>query len=180
MLGFSFLIAVVALVLAVVFWFQGQSAASVVKALRDEADAARKEAETARGELRKATEELKARSAQLTETRDKLTESVRLHMRSDVPVGVLLSGGLDSSSVASVMCGLGGAEIPSYSVGFDEDASEDSADLRQVIKQTVGAIVQVASAGTPAQQARAVQILADTRRKLYGLLAEGPDAAEEE
>ena len=75
MLGFSFLIAVVALVLAVVFWFQGQSAASVVKALRDEADAARKEAETARGELRKATEELKARSAQLTETRDKLTES---------------------------------------------------------------------------------------------------------
>src|SRR5438270_9320959 len=66
MLGFSFLIAVVALVLAVVFWFQGQSAASVVKALRDEADAARKEAEVARGELRKATEELKARSTQLT------------------------------------------------------------------------------------------------------------------
>src|SRR2546423_1705758 len=43
MLGFSFLIAVVALVLAVVFWFQGQSAASVVKALREEADSARKE-----------------------------------------------------------------------------------------------------------------------------------------
>jgi hypothetical protein len=48
-----------------------------------------------------------------------------------------------------------------------------------VIKQTVGAIVQVATAGTPAQQAKAVEILADTRRKLYGLLAEGPDAAEE-
>ena len=64
---------------------------------------------------------------------------------------------------------------------FDEDDTDDGhADLRQVIKQTVGAIVQVASTGTPAQQDRAVEILADTRRKLYGLLAEGPDAAEEE
>jgi DNA-binding PadR family transcriptional regulator len=64
---------------------------------------------------------------------------------------------------------------------FEEDQAEDGhADLRQVIKQTVGAIVQVASAGTPAQQAKAVEILADTRRKLYGLLAEGPDSAEEE
>jgi DNA-binding PadR family transcriptional regulator len=63
---------------------------------------------------------------------------------------------------------------------FEEDDADEAADLRQVIKQTVGAIVQVASAGTPAQQARAVEILADTRRKLYGLLAEGPEAAEEE
>ena len=64
---------------------------------------------------------------------------------------------------------------------FDEDDTDDGhADLRQVIKQTVGAIVQVASTGTPAQQDRAVEILADTRRKLYGLLAEGPEAAEEE
>jgi DNA-binding PadR family transcriptional regulator len=67
-----------------------------------------------------------------------------------------------------------------WAVFDEEDEAEDShADLRQVIKQTVGAIVQVASAGTPAQQAKAVEILADTRRKLYGLLAEGPDAAEE-
>jgi DNA-binding PadR family transcriptional regulator len=63
---------------------------------------------------------------------------------------------------------------------FDQDEADGHADLRQVIKQTVGAIVQVASAGTPAQQAKAVEILAETRRKLYGLLAEGPDAAEEE
>lgn len=64
---------------------------------------------------------------------------------------------------------------------FDEEEADDGHhDLRQVIKQTVGAIVQVASTGSPAQQDRAVEILADTRRKLYGLLAEGPDAAEEE
>jgi len=73
-------------------------------------------------------------------------------------------------------------EIAGVWRAFDEESADDDGhhDLRQVIKQTVGAIVQVASTGTPAQQDRAVEILADTRRKLYGLLAEGPDAAEEE
>ena len=60
---------------------------------------------------------------------------------------------------------------------FEEDEVEDgSSDLRQVIGQTVGAIIQVASTGTPDQRDKAVEILADTRRRLYGLLAEGPDA----
>jgi DNA-binding PadR family transcriptional regulator len=58
---------------------------------------------------------------------------------------------------------------------FDEEGPEDADDLRQVIGQTVGAIIQVASTGTPDQRDKAVQILADTRRRLYGLLAEGPD-----
>jgi DNA-binding PadR family transcriptional regulator len=71
-------------------------------------------------------------------------------------------------------------EIAAVWRSFEDAGEDDHADLRQVIKQTVGAIVQVASAGTPAQQAKAVEILADTRRKLYGLLAEGPEAAEEE
>ena len=62
---------------------------------------------------------------------------------------------------------------------FDEEGPEDSADLRQVIGQTVGAIIQVASTGTPDQRDKAVEILADTRRRLYGLLAEGPDTEEE-
>ncbi|MCX6395633.1 MAG: PadR family transcriptional regulator [Propionibacteriales bacterium] len=73
------------------------------------------------------------------------------------------------------------AEISAIWAAFDEDDDDQGQiDLKQVIKQTVGAIVQVATAGTPAQQAKAVDILAETRRKLYGLLAEGPDAAEED
>ena len=59
---------------------------------------------------------------------------------------------------------------------FDDEGPEDASDLRQVIGQTVGAIIQVASTGSPDQRQKAVQILAETRRRLYGLLAEGPDA----
>src|SRR5207253_5330014 len=77
MVGLAFLVAVVAVVLAVVFFTQGQSAASAVKALREEADAARKEAEAVRAELRRTQEEAKTRSAQLAETRDKLAETRR-------------------------------------------------------------------------------------------------------
>ncbi|MBO9523374.1 MAG: PadR family transcriptional regulator [Nocardioidaceae bacterium] len=71
-------------------------------------------------------------------------------------------------------------ELAAIWATFDEEGPEDAADFRQVIQQTVAAIVQIASTGTPAQRDRAVEILAETRRKLYGLLAEGPDAAEEE
>lgn len=73
-----------------------------------------------------------------------------------------------------------GEEIAAVWAPFDEVGDDGHADLRQVIKQTVGAIVQVATAGTPAQQSKAVEILADTRRKLYGLLAEGPEGVEED
>ena len=77
MVGLAFVIAVVAIVLAVVFFLQGQSAAAAVKALREDTTQARSQAEAARAELRRAQEELKTRSAQLSETREKLAETRR-------------------------------------------------------------------------------------------------------
>jgi DNA-binding PadR family transcriptional regulator len=70
-------------------------------------------------------------------------------------------------------------EIATMWRSFETDVPEGEADLRQVIGQTVGAIIQVASTGTPDQREKAVEILAETRRRLYGLLAEGPDSDEE-
>ncbi len=62
---------------------------------------------------------------------------------------------------------------------FAEQEDDDEAvNFKQVIGQTVGAIVQVATTGTPDQREKAIEILGDTRRRLYGLLAEGPEDTE--
>jgi DNA-binding PadR family transcriptional regulator len=59
---------------------------------------------------------------------------------------------------------------------FAEQADDaEAADFKQVIGQTVGAIIQVATTGTQDQREKAIEILGDTRRRLYGLLAEGPE-----
>ena len=60
----------------------------------------------------------------------------------------------------------------------DEDV--EAVNFKQVVGQTVGAIVQVMSTGTPDQRAKAQEILVDTRRRIYGLLAEGPQDTDEE
>ena len=57
---------------------------------------------------------------------------------------------------------------------FDQGAEDEGpGDLKPVIGQVMGAVWQVVVSGTKQQQAEAAEILADTRRKLYGLLADG-------
>ena len=49
-------------------------------------------------------------------------------------------------------------------------------DLRDLMGQLGGAVRQVARAGTPEQQAAAAATLAEARKSIYLLLAEGPSA----
>jgi DNA-binding PadR family transcriptional regulator len=56
---------------------------------------------------------------------------------------------------------------------FDESADEDTGDLKPVIGQVMSAVWQIIVSGSPTQQAEAAEILSETRRRLYGLLAEG-------
>jgi DNA-binding PadR family transcriptional regulator len=61
----------------------------------------------------------------------------------------------------------------------EEEDDDEALNFKQVIGQTVGAIIQVATTGTPDQREKAIEILGDTRRRLYGLLAEGPEDSTE-
>jgi DNA-binding PadR family transcriptional regulator len=65
---------------------------------------------------------------------------------------------------------------------FDAAAEEETGgpgDLKPVIGQVMGAVWQVVVSGTKQQRAEAAEILADTRRRLYGLLAEGDEGEDE-
>ena len=62
----------------------------------------------------------------------------------------------------------------------EEEDDDEAVNFKQVIGQTVGAIIQVATTGTPDQREKAIEILGDTRRRLYGLLAEGPEDSSED
>jgi len=52
-----------------------------------------------------------------------LTESVRLQMVADVPVGAFLSGGVDSSLIVALMAREAGGHIKTFSVGFEDGAN---------------------------------------------------------
>ena len=66
--------------------------------------------------------------------RDLFTDTVRAHLMSDVPLGVFLSGGLDSSSIAAVMASLRKEPIETFSVGYSESEYSELPYARAVAK----------------------------------------------
>lgn len=61
-----------------------------------------------------------------------LIDSFTLRMVSDVPVGVYLSGGVDSSLVTAVLAGHHSQDIRTYTIGFSDDAFDESVWARKV------------------------------------------------
>lgn len=68
-----------------------------------------------------------------------LLDSARLQLRSDVPVGVFLSGGIDSSAVAALAANLNGAEaVKTFTIDFTGKGGQDAV-YAQMVAQRLGA-----------------------------------------
>ncbi len=71
------------------------------------------------------------------ELRSRLEESVRAHLLADVPVGVLLSGGIDSSVLAALAADASPYRVSTFSIGFRE-RSFNELDLARRVAQRYG------------------------------------------
>lgn len=71
----------------------------------------------------------------LEELERRLTEAVRIRLISDVPLGALLSGGVDSSIVVALMARFSSRPVKTFSIGFPNRDFNETDHARSVAKQ---------------------------------------------
>ncbi|HKE59410.1 MAG TPA: asparagine synthase (glutamine-hydrolyzing), partial [Pyrinomonadaceae bacterium] len=75
---------------------------------------------------------LRNREEAVVKLRAELEESVRLHLVSDVPLGVFLSGGMDSSALVALMSRVSNDKPKTFSVVFDEEKFSEASRAKAV------------------------------------------------
>jgi asparagine synthase (glutamine-hydrolysing) len=69
------------------------------------------------------------------ELRETLRDSVRAHLVADVPVGVLLSGGVDSGGLTALAAAESSERLKTFSIGFEESGFDELSRARLVADQ---------------------------------------------
>jgi asparagine synthase (glutamine-hydrolysing) len=73
----------------------------------------------------------------IAETRSRLEETVRMRLMSDVPLGMFLSGGVDSSAIAAILKRSTTESVKTFAVGYEEQEFSELSYAAQVA-QTLG------------------------------------------
>ncbi len=83
----------------------------------------------------------RARSVEDTarELYERALESTALHLRSDVPVGIFLSGGLDSSAIVSLLHDAGISGVKTFSVAYRDGVEFDESRYAELVSRHFGA-----------------------------------------
>ena len=71
----------------------------------------------------------------IEELRGRLRDSVRAHLVADVPVGVLLSGGIDSAALTALAAQETAQPVRTFSIGFQERSFDELSDARLVAER---------------------------------------------
>jgi asparagine synthase (glutamine-hydrolysing) len=71
----------------------------------------------------------------IEELRARLRDSVKAHLLSDVPVGVLLSGGVDSAALAALAAQETAEPVHTFTIGFAERSFDERAEARLVAER---------------------------------------------
>ena len=74
-----------------------------------------------------------SRDAAVSQLAETLREAVRLQLVSDVPLGLFLSGGVDSSALAALATEVN-PNVRTVSVGFDEEGADETAEAEKVAR----------------------------------------------
>jgi asparagine synthase (glutamine-hydrolysing) len=77
-----------------------------------------------------ATRDLMPEGEAIERLRAELTEAVRIRLRSDVPLGAFLSGGMDSAAVLALMTQLSSRPVKTFTIGFGDPAYDEVAEAR--------------------------------------------------
>jgi asparagine synthase (glutamine-hydrolysing) len=63
--------------------------------------------------------------------RGEIDEAVRLRLRSDVPLGAFLSGGMDSAAVVALMTRRSSARVSTFTIGFGDPSYDEISEARE-------------------------------------------------